>query len=211
MLADMDWSDWHDAYDRPNSELSLRLKVVQERIVETLDASPPGPLQIISFCAGEGRDLLEVLDWHLRCPDVTARLVELDERNVEVARQTRLRNVEVVAADASLTDNYLGRVPADLVLLCGVFGNISDDDIRNTIDHCDQLCRTGGTVIWTRHRNSPDAVPQICDWFQERGFERTWLSDRSAGFGVGVHRFTGTPKPLAAGERLFQFLAHKAV
>jgi hypothetical protein len=207
----MDWSDWHNAYDRPDSQLALRLKVVQERVAEALDESPPGPLTAVSFCAGQGRDLLEVLDWHPRSADVTARLVELDERNVGVARQTKLPTVEVVAGDASLTDNYAGRVPADLVLLCGVFGNITDEDVRNTVEHCDQLCKNGGTVIWTRHRKTPDLIPRICEWFEECGFERRWLSDPSAGFGVGVHRFTGTPKSLVTGERLFRFVGYKAL
>ncbi len=43
-----------------------------------------------------------------------------------VPRRPRvLRGVEVIAADASMTDAYVGAVPADLVLLCGVIGNIS--------------------------------------------------------------------------------------
>ena len=53
--------------------------------------------------------------------------------------------VEVVTADASLTDHYLGMVPADLVLICGLFGNIADEDIERTVNSCSQLCRTGGT------------------------------------------------------------------
>jgi hypothetical protein len=66
--------------------------------------------------------------------------------------------VEVVTADASLTDHYRGMAPADLVLVCGVFGNITDEDIERTIDSCPQLCQTSGTVIWTRHR----AIPTGC-------------------------------------------------
>ena len=33
-----------------------------------------------------------------------------------------------------------------------------------------------------------------------------WLSEPNAGFGVGVHRFTGTPRPLRTGTRLFEFV-----
>jgi hypothetical protein len=63
-------------------------------------------------------------------------------------------------------------VPADLVLVCGVLGNISDADAERTIDHCTRLCRTGGTVVWTRNRHrGPDLVPQVCGWLEERGFE----------------------------------------
>jgi hypothetical protein len=99
-------------------------------------------------------------------------------------------------------------VPADVVLLCGVFGNITDEDIERTIDFCSQLCRTGGTVIWTRHRGTPDRVPLVCEWFETRGFERRWLSERDAGFGVGVHRFNGEPRSLALGARLFTFVGY---
>ena len=63
-------------------------------------------------------------------------------------------------------------VPAELVLLCGIFGNITSADIQRTIATSPQLCRTGATVIWTRHRGEPDLVPTICDWFEARGFER---------------------------------------
>jgi hypothetical protein len=138
--------------------------------------------------------------------------VELDERNTafaqEMVRAAGLDHVEVVTADAALTDHYRGMVPADLVLVCGVFGNITDDDIERIIDTCSQLCRTGGTVIWTRHRAAPDRVPLICEWFEERGFDRQWLSEPEEGFGVGVHRFIGEPRPLAAGMQMFTFVGY---
>jgi hypothetical protein len=113
--------------------------------------------------------------------------------------------VEVVTGDASITDHYRGMTPADLVLVCGVFGNITDEDIERTVAACCQLCQTGGTVIWTRGRTAPDRVPLICGWFEERGFDRHWLSEPDAGFGVGVHRFRGEPQPLAEGQRVFTF------
>lgn len=211
----MDWRAWHDDYDEPGSRLARRLRVVQARIREFLDAAPDGPLRVVSLCAGQGRDLIEVLDGHPRRDDVRARLVELDPRNTayaeRAARAAGLRQVEVVTGDASLTDNYAGLAPADLVLVCGVFGNISDADIERTVDACAELCQTGGTVVWTRHRGEPDLVPSICEWFESRGFERGWLSEPAVGFGVGVHRFTGVPRPLATGARLFTFVGHKAL
>ena len=186
-----------------------RLAVVRARIADTLDAAPPGPLRAVSMCAGQGRDLIPVLASHPRGPDVTARLVELDPALAATARRSAvgagLPGVEVVTGDASLTDAYAGQVPADLVLACGVFGNISDSDIRRTVGCCAQLCATGGITLWTRKRTPPDLVPQICDWFGQEGFELNWLSDPAAGFGVGVHRFTARPRPLAAGLRMFSF------
>jgi hypothetical protein len=206
----MDWRAWHARYDVPGSELSRRLEAVQEQIRAALDRAPAGPVPVVSLCAGQGRDLLDVLEDHPRRADVRARLVELDPELAAAARERAPDQVEVVTGDASSTDQYAGLVPAEIVLLCGIFGNISDADIKRTVEASPQFCRTGGTVIWTRHREDPDLAPTICEWFEERGFERVWLSDREAGFGVGVHRFTGVPEPLVTGRRLFSFVSRGA-
>jgi hypothetical protein len=50
----MDWHQWHDDYDRPDSTLGRRLEVVQEQIRLALDAAAPGPLRAVSMCAGQG-------------------------------------------------------------------------------------------------------------------------------------------------------------
>ena len=72
-----DWREWHTAYDG-DTPLTQRLAIVQARIADALDAAPPGPIRVISMCAGQGRDLLGVLADHPRRADVRARLVELD-------------------------------------------------------------------------------------------------------------------------------------
>jgi hypothetical protein len=193
----MDWHDWHDGYDRPDSWLSQRLRAVQAQIRTMLDAAPEGPVRALSVCAGQGRDLLEVLADHPRRSDVKARLVELDARNAAFAAEHAAGlDVEVITGDASLTANYRGIAPADLVLMCGVFGNITEEDIERTVDTCRQLTATGGTVIWTRGRTAPDLLPQICEWFEEREFERVWVSEPDVNYGVGVHRYRGEPLPL---------------
>ncbi|MDN3028733.1 SAM-dependent methyltransferase [Streptomyces sp. S.PB5] len=207
----MDWHAWHDTYDSPGSWLGRRLALVQERVRLALDEAPPGPLTAVSLCAGQGRDLIDVLVGHPRRDDVRARLVELDERNVAAARAAvaGLPGVEVVAGDASWSDRYVGLVPADLVLICGILGNVTDADVERLLDHCTRLCRTGGTVVWTRSRHiEPDLVPQVCAWLEERGFERVWVSDPELGFGVGAHRFGGEPRPLLPGEQMFEFVGY---
>jgi hypothetical protein len=211
----VDWHAWHDDYDRPDSPLSRRLRAVQAQVRAALDDSPPGPLRVLSLCAGQGRDLLEVLADHPRRDDVRARLVELDPRNTAIAeaaaRAAGLTGVEVVRADASVTDHYRDLAPADLVLVCGVFGNITDEDVERTVDHCAALCRTGGTVIWTRHRGAPDLVPSIRAWFEDRGFEQVWVSEPDAGYGVGAHRFRAEPRPLPEGSRMFTFIGYEVL
>jgi hypothetical protein len=57
----MDWRAWHRAYADPDSALSQRLRVVQGAVASWLDGHV-GPARILSLCAGEGRDLLDVLD-----------------------------------------------------------------------------------------------------------------------------------------------------
>ena len=209
-VTEMDWHAWHDDYDKPGTPLARRLAAVQDQIRVALDAAPPGPLHAISLCAGQGRDLIGVLARHPRRADVTARLVEIDPRNAAAAREAAeaagLPGVEVVTADAALTDQYAGMVPAYLVLVCGVFGNVTDDDVRRTVGFCTQLCAHGGTVIWTRGRREPDLVPRICDWFAEDGFDLVWVSDPAEGWGVGAHRFTANPVPLQRGARMFRFI-----
>jgi len=211
-LACMDWRKWHDSYDAPESPLARRLLTVQERVRIALDDCRPGPVSVVSVCAGQGRDLLGVLPGHPRCQDVRARLVELDPKNVdlaaEAARSAGLSKVEAVVADAALLDHYDGIAPADIVLICGVFGNIADRDIERTVNACTQLCSAGGRVIWTRHRKDPDRVPLICGWFEERGFEREWVTGRDRLQAVGVHRFGGRPMPLQRGTRIFDFVGH---
>ncbi len=116
----------------------------------------------------------------------------------------------MVTGDASLTDSYAGMVPADLVLACGVFGNMTDDDVQRTVGFCAQLCARGGTVVWTRGRWPPDLVPQICAWFGARGFEPLWVSDPAYGWGAAAHRFNGTPVPLEPGARMFTFTGYRS-
>lgn len=205
----MDWSTWHDDYDKPGTPLARRLADVQGHVRTALSDAPPGPLRVISLCAGQGRDLIEVLADHPRRTDVHARLVELDPRNTAVAtaavESLGLSQVEVVTGDASLTDQYAGLVPADLVLACGIFGNISDQDVERAISLCPQFCKPGAVLIWTRHREAPDLAPTICEWFESAGFERLYLSPSDAGYGVGVHRFVGGEQPLVLGVSLFTF------
>jgi Putative methyltransferase len=208
-VSKTDWLSWHDHYDQPDSSLAQRLAAVQQQIRAALDAAPPGPVKVVSVCAGQGRDLLGVLADHPRRADVTARLVELDDRIAAAARRgaasAGLTNVEVVTGDAALTDQYAGMVPADLVLMCGVFGNMTDADVERTIGYCTQLCAQDGIVVWTRGRWEPDLVPQVCAWYEDRGFERLWLSEPGLGYGAGVHRLTGAPEPLERNARMFAF------
>jgi hypothetical protein len=206
-----DWAAWHRAYDDPSSRLARRLRVVQQQLRAGIDAKP-GPLRLISMCAGQGRDVIGALAGHQRGGDVAGRLVELDARLVEKARrgavEAGLDGVEVVRADAGVSDSYAGAVPADIILACGVFGNISDDDVRRTIAFMPRLAAAGAVVIWTRGRSPDRDIPQtIREWFVALGFqELAFVAPEDSTFSVGVHRLVSEPRPFKAGTRLFSFL-----
>jgi hypothetical protein len=205
-----DWRAWHEAYDA-DTPLRRRLGVVQERIRVALDGMRPGLIRVVSFCAGEGRDLLGVLADHARAGDVRARLVELDDELAARARRAvpSGTHVEVVCADASSTDAFAGAIPADLVLTCGVFGNITDDDIERTIRTLPSLCAPNAVVIWTRHRRPPDRTVDMRRWFEDAGFEDNGMvSPSDELFGVGVHTYRGEQVAFAPGRRMFSFIGY---
>lgn len=208
-MARADWVQWHELYADPESLQSRRLPIVQAHIRAFLDSRAAEELRVISLCAGEGRDLLDVLETSPQLDRVSARLFELNPQLAARARDRVARHprVEVVEGDAGVTDAYEGFAPADLVLACGVFGNVPDDDVENTVRALPQLCAEGGTVIWTRHRRSPDLTPSIRRWFMEAGFrEQAFDSPGPGSFAVGVHRSARPPLPLPRGRRLFTFV-----
>lgn len=209
-----DWLEWHKPYDNPNSSLAQRLRQVQQDLSAALDArqTSAAPLRLVSMCAGQGRDVLPVLTVHPMRSQTTAVLVEFDPRNVEIAKADAkargLTNVRIIEADAALTETYAGAVPADIILACGIFGNISDDDIRHTIETLPTLCAPGATVMWTRGREKHrDLAQDIRRWFGLAGFaEIAFHAPDDMGYRVGVAKLIVPPRPLAQGIRMFRFL-----
>jgi Putative methyltransferase len=215
------WVRWHDAYGDPDSALSQRLRVVQAAVRRGLDEAPAGPLRLISMCAGQGRDVIDVVAEHPRRPDVDALLVELDPELVAFARRHAAEagladSVRVVEGDASISGVYAAAVPAQVVLVCGVFGNISPADIAATVHALPGFCTPGASVIWTRHRLAPDATPTIRQLFSDAGFDEvsfTPLPDPLVQ-SIGHHRLrVQPPRPddVAAFDParvLFTFVGH---
>jgi len=209
-MAQRDWAEWHRDYDDPRSVLSRRGELVQGHLRAELDRVPTGDIRLISLCAGQGRDVIGALTGHPRRDDVRARLVELDERNAAFARQAAqaagLPGVEVLRADAGITDACVGAVPARIVVACGIFGNITGSDIQATVAALPSLCAPGALVLWTRHRSPPDLTPAIRSWFGEEGFREEAFDTSPDGFmSVGAHRLTAEPAALTLGQRLFTF------
>ena len=205
------WARWHAAYEDPSSFLSRRLFVVQKRLGSMIDQAPSGRIQVISLCAGQGRDVLGVVAAHRRRGDVHGLLVEFDPGLADQARSAAggagLTQIDILQGDASQTSAFRGAVPADIVMACGVFGNISILDIQTTVRTFPSLMAAGGAVIWTRHRLEPDMTPSIRTWFGEVGFEEVAFdTEEGAFFSVGTHRLVGSPRPFDPNKTMFTFV-----
>jgi hypothetical protein len=207
-----DWSLWHQDYDDPRSDLSRRRRSVQQQVENWLDSRSDDTLRVVSACSGTGLDLLEVL---ARRPDdavrVSARLIELDDGLAEsadtYAAAHGLERIDVLRADAGTTDSYAGAVPADLVMMCGVFGNIVDHDILETVRLLPAMCAEGATVLWTRGRFESDFALTIREWFAETGFEEVAMDmPTDVGYRVGAHRLVGPPRELPPATTFFTFV-----
>ena len=203
----IDWAAWHTDYDS-DTPLRRRLEIVQRHIRDFLTAFESSPIRVVSMCAGEARDLLGAVEAVDR-RDLVGRLVELDPGLADVARRRSrdlgLAGIEVVIGDAGRASAYAGAVPADLVLACGVFGNISDADIERTVRALGSMSAPGGIAIWTRHRHTPDLTLAIRGWFRDSGFAEVAFEPVPDGPGsVGIARYEGEPRPLVEGQ-LFTF------
>jgi hypothetical protein len=158
--------------------------------------------------------VLGVLPAHPRGPDVSAVLVESDPRNAALARRgaerAGLARVQVRQADAARVAGYADALPANVLLLCGIFGNVSDEDIQRTALAAPALCAPGATVIWTRHRRPPDLTPRVRAWFRASGFDEVAFDvpdEALAGVSVGVGRLAVAPPGALPDGPLFTFRA----
>ncbi|MFG2041582.1 methyltransferase [Dactylosporangium sp. NPDC048998] len=212
MTASTDWHEWHLPYGDHTSPLSRRLRLVQQHISDWLDERPETTLRAVSVCAGQGHDLIGVLAQRPDATRVRAWLIEYEPRNVAAARariaSAGLDGITAVQADAGDFAAYHDAVPADLVLLAGVLGNISDADVRATVNAMPKLCAPRATVIWTRTRRTPDLTPAVRGWFADAGFtEQAFHAPPDVLFSVGVHQLHAQPQLPPPSGRIFTFAA----
>ncbi len=207
-----DYESWHTAYDDPDSGLSWRLRTVRRYLAEFFDRRQ-GSVRVVSACAGDGRDLVGALAGRADADRVQATLLEVHPRIAEQARRSAAavglsEQVQVRTVDAGSTDGYRDLLPADLVLLVGIFGNISDSDLDTTIDACPALCAPSATLVWSRGRDAGiggDRNDAVRARFVRAGFgELDYATlDRGSLPAVGAMRYDGPPTPLPPGQRLF--------
>jgi hypothetical protein len=209
-VSSVDWFEWHDRYDDPNSRFVARLALVQRYLRAVLDQMPPGPITVVSVCAGQGRDILGVLRDHPRRDDAAVTLVEQDSRNAEFAREMArtgdLTAVTVVVGDAGDSTSYRGVGRASLVIIVGFLSHIGDEDVARLVGFLPQLCAVDGLVIWCRGSHYVDFPAHVRMLFARVRFVP--LHVECAGdprWNVGIERFEGTPRALETGVRLFTF------
>jgi hypothetical protein len=203
-----DWQRWHGRYDDPDSDLSRRLAVVRQQLAELV--AGPRVRRILSLCSGDGRDILPVLAEQRAAERPEVVLVELDTTLAATADQRAADlgvAATVIVGDAGLVRTWQSVAPVDLLMLCGILGNISDADIRATIGAAPAVLTRGGSVIWTRGAWADlDLRPEIRQWFSQAGFVETAFVAQPLGYGVGVHRLAAGAPAAALPDRLFTFV-----
>lgn len=205
-----DWHSWHEAYDDATTSLARRLSVVQRRLAEIIDPGLTAEPRLLSLCAGDGRDLLPVLQ--ARRPAVSALLVELDEtlarRSRSAAADAGLEAVEVRCADAGDPASFRDFLPVGVLMLCGIFGNVEHASVKDIIDRVPSMLAVGGYVVWTRGESDPDRRPEVREWFTAVGLKEVSFDGSPEPYGVGVNQLqVGTTSlPGTLPDRLFTFV-----
>lgn len=209
------WQRWHQDYDDPQSSLSRRLEVVRRYVAQALTEAP-APTRLISLCAGDGRDSIPAIAESGR--DAQAVLVELDPVLAQAARDRAAEHgvpVTVRTLDAGLPSSFVDHAPASILLLCGIFGNVSDADIAGTIRAVPSFLTQDAVVIWTRGDHEVDGntsavVPseRVRRSFVDAGFtELGFTRPSDAAFRVGMHQWPHPTAPsMPEDQRLFSFL-----
>jgi hypothetical protein len=205
------WNGWPErAYQQ--DPYRQRLSAVQDRLAECLDQAPVGPVRIISVCAGDGRDAISVLTTHPRRHDVSAWLIEQDQRSVldgsrRAARVGLANTVTFLNGDATDYATYQRIAPADIVLLCGVWGHVPTLERIPLVRALTALCKTRGVVIWTRGVSKGlERLHEIQSVFAASSWEQSRVSFTSdKKWAVVIQRYLALPIPLPSSGRIFHF------
>ena len=205
------WNGWPErAYQQ--DRYRQRLSAVQDQLAECLDHAPVGPVRIISVCAGDGRDAISVLTTHPRRHDVSAWLVEQDRRSIldgtrRAANFGLANTVTFLNGDATDYATYQRIAPADIVLLCGVWGHVPTLERVPLVRALTALCKARGVVIWTRGISTGlERLHEIQSKFATSSWELGRVSitpDKK--WAVVIHRYLGLPNTLPTSGRLFHF------
>lgn len=192
-----DWVEWHTAYDNPSSSLSRRLNVVRQRLEGVLVLVDRASPSILSLCAGNGGDVIPVLATNRSRWSASALLIELDPALAASARaaagESGLGCVDVRCGDAADPSMFVDAAPVDVLLLCGIFGNIRHESFPTVVGAIPLLVRQHGYVIWTRgaaRPSEPDRRPEVRRWFRDAGLPEVAFDGEPEVYGVGLNEVT---------------------
>lgn len=210
-----DWVAWHQDYADPQSSLSRRLACVTDYLRQAVTLCSDGgrrTVHVTSICAGDGRDVLSVAGEWSAGQVASITLIELDPILAQRATQRARRlpvPVHVRQVDAGDCASYQDVPPADILLACGVFGNIPVDHAKQTIQFLPGLLRPRAVVIWTRGRKDDGTDPseQIRAMFDSAGFrELAFTAPADARYRVGMNQLCDAGATRASvPRRIFTF------
>ncbi len=144
--------------------------------------------------------------------DVSAWLIEQDRRSVldgtRRAAHFGLANiVTFLNGDATDYATYQRIAPADIVLMCGVWGHVPTLERVPLVRALTALCKARGVVIWTRGISKGlERLHEIQSMFATSSWEQgrvSFTSDKK--WAVVIHRYLGLPNTLPTSGRLFHF------
>ena len=205
------WSDWpQEVYQQQSYQ--QRLWIVQEHFAKCLDNVPCGPVRVLSLCAGDGRDVIGVLSSHPRRTDVTGWLVESSRQSIAIgachaASAGLERTVNFLCGDATLYATYKDIAPADIVLVCGVWGHVAADQRALLVAGIASLCKSDGVVIWTRGLGpNMNRLQEIQSHFAGLDWDKVRVSNTpDQRWAVATYRYSGPTHQLLKSGRLFRF------
>jgi 2-polyprenyl-3-methyl-5-hydroxy-6-metoxy-1,4-benzoquinol methylase len=205
------WSNW-PAMSYQRVSYRKRLQAVQDHFAASLAEAEPGPVRVVSICAGDGRDVMGVLESHARREDVNAWLVELDRKSVEAGIKRRdatglSKLVTFLHADATDFATFKNILPCDIVMVCGVWGHVPPAERLSLVKALGKFCKPGGTVVWSRGVDrGRSRFTDIQALFEHNSFERVSESitpdDKWA---ICTHRYMGRPVEVPTSGRIFNF------
>ena len=205
------WSGWPTAA-YAHARYQNRLQAVQEHLCGSLNEAPAGPLRLLSLCAGDGRDVIGILRTHERRLDVSAWLIELDRQSVTSgAREASVaglgHTVHFRQADATDYATYLDVAPADIVLVCGVWGHVPAHERASLAGALAGLCKPRGTVTWTRGISKGVArLREIELLFGQPEWEPVRITTTAdEKWTVASYRYAGAQFELPPAGRIFNF------
>ena len=204
----MDWNDWHNHYDDLDSELSKRLGKVKEHIKNILlETENP---TVLNICSGQGKDILESMLELDKDAEVFLIDTNIDALNsgINFAKKNNIGTITFINEDASHTSTYKKYdIPkSNIVLACGLFGHLNEDDSYTLVDFLKTQIKINGTVIWTKNIEN-DSISNLRKYFINNNFkEINYFGPEGSPWAVVCNQYVGEEFDLNKEYKIFNFI-----